>query len=298
MRNVYYNKSDRKVIGVIFLLMLASAVLFYYSGSDGNDPVSRTDTTDSLTGVEGLAVAENHRFHRDSRQQYYVEERQPELFPFDPNTADSTALLRLGLRPWQVRNIYKYRARGGIYRRPGDFARLYGLTVGEFRRLKPYIRISPDYLPASSLPEAALPVRDTLKYPVKITDGERIVLNTADTAMLRRVPGIGSAFARAIVGYGERLGGYVSVEQLDEIDDFPPEAKKYFVVSSPQPKRLNLNRLTVSQMRRHPYISFHQAKAIEDYRRLHGSLRSLQDLHMHRDFTPEAIKRLEPYVEF
>lgn len=61
---------------------------------------------------------------------------------------------------------------------------------------------------------------------------------------------------------------------------------------------MNLNTLPMSSLRRHPYISFYQAKAIVDYRRQHGRLQSLDDLRLCRDFTPEAIRRLEPYVEF
>ena len=79
------------------------------------------------------------------------EEQRAERFPFDPNTADSTTLLRLGLQPWQVANIYRYRSHGGIYRRPEDFARLYGLTQKQYRELEPYIRISADYRPAVEL---------------------------------------------------------------------------------------------------------------------------------------------------
>ena len=44
---------------------------------------------------------------------YAVPEEKVETFPFDPNTADSTTLLKLGLAPWQVRAIYKYRAKHG-----------------------------------------------------------------------------------------------------------------------------------------------------------------------------------------
>lgn len=223
----------------------------------------------------------------------------PETFPFDPNTADSTQLLRLGLKSWQVRNIYKYRAKGGIYRKKEDFARLYGLTVKDYRRLEPYIRISDDYQPASTLVgETSHERRDTLHYPVKIAEGEQMVLNEADTTLLRRVPGIGSYFAREIVRYGQRLGGYVSVDQLDEIDDFPKESKQYFAVNTANIQRLNINRLTLQQLRRHPYINYYQAKAIVDYRRLHGNIKSLQELRLSRDFTPEAIQRLEPYIEY
>ena len=239
--------------------------------------------------------------------------QQPECFYFDPNTADSTELLRLGLQPWQVRNIYRYRAKGGVYRKKEDFARLYGLTVKDYRRLEPYIRISEDYLPASTLVGGRGDIndrnyrdysnyntykKDSLRYPVKIREGEHVVLNIADTAMLRQVPGIGAYYAKEIVRYGKWLGGYVSVDQLDEIDNFPEEAKKYFVIEKSDPQKLNVNKLTLQQLRRHPYINYYQAKAITDYRRLHGNIKSLQDLRFSSDFTDEDIRRLEPYIAY
>ena len=140
--------------------------------------------------------------------------------------------------------------------------------------------------------------RDTLRYPVKIAEGEQVVLNTADTTVLRKVPGIGAYYAAQIVRYGQRLGGYVSIDQLDEIDGFPQDAKKYFVVQDAHPQQLNVNQLTLQQLRRHPYINFYRAKAIMDYRRLHGNLKSLQDLRLSKDFPPEVIERLTPYVTF
>ena len=243
--------------------------------------------------------------------------QEAETFYFDPNTADSTQLLRLGLQPWQVRNIYRYRAKGGVYRKKEDFARLYGLTVKDYRRLEPYIRISPDYQPAASLfeghasgherkPAAVEPhserkvrERDTVfRYPVKIREWERVVLNTADTAMLRRVPGIGVYFANEIVRYGRWLGGYVHVDQLDEISQFPKESKKYFIIEHPNPRKLNVNKLSLQELRRHPYINYYQAKAITDYRRLHGKINNLQDLRFSPDFTEAEILRLAPYVEY
>ena len=135
-------------------------------------------------------------------------------------------------------------------------------------------------------------------YQVKIRPGEHVVLNTADTTILKTVPGIGPYFARKVVEYGQRLGGYVSVDQLDEIEGFPLDAKDYLTVEGASPRKLNVNSLTLNELRKHPYLSFYQAKAITDYRRLHGPLKSLQDLRLSKDFPPEAVKRLEPYVDF
>lgn len=153
------------------------------------------------------------------------------------------------------------------------------------------------YLRGHRLPETK---HDSSKthYQPKIRQGEYVVLNTADTTALKTVPGIGPYFARKIVQYGERLGGYVSVDQLDEIEDFPLDAKQFLTIEQPSPRKKNVNQLSLNELKRHPYISFYQARAITDYRRLHGPLRSLDDLRLSKDFPPEAIERLKPYVEF
>ena len=307
------NRNDRRIaIAALILGVLALVGLFVAGEGDG--------AHESHKAYESHETNEPHEPHEPHESRIAV----VETFPFDPNTADSTQLLRLGLQPWQVRNIYKYRAHGGIYRCKEDFARLYGLTVKDYRRLEPYIRISNDYLPASTLVEGRRNVHDeriagrqkdtvrertvggqrdtshsyTPLYPVKLKDTERVVLNTADTTQLKRVPGIGSYFARRIMRYGQQLGGYVSVDQLDEIEDFPEDAKKYFVIEQPVVRKVNVNQLTVQQLRRHPYINYFQAKEIVNYRRTKGPLHSLDELRLSRDFPPEAIRRLEPYVEF
>lgn len=135
-------------------------------------------------------------------------------------------------------------------------------------------------------------------YQTKIREGEYVVLNTADTTALKTVPGIGPYFARKVVEYGARLGGYVSVDQLDEIEDFPLDAKRYLVIRDANPRKLNLNVLSLNELKRHPYINYYRARAITDYRRLHGPIQSLSDLRLSKDFPPEVIRQLEPYVEF
>ena len=303
----YFNKSDRKVL--LFLLMIAAVVVAVHI------MLGQGDEMTVVTAEDSLAVEDNSRrngeydghgrgeaYHRyggrSTHMTYRQDERTAEAFSFDPNTADSTALLRLGLTPGQVRSIYRYRAKGGVFRRPEDFARLYSLTKGQYDRLRPYIRIGEDYQEAALFVEKEKPNRDTLRYPVKIEPNEHIVLNTADTTQLKKVPGIGSGWAKRIMSYGERLGGYVDVMQLTEMEGFPPEALGYFVVENPQTRKMNINKLTLNQLRQHPYINFYQAREITDYRRLKGNLQSLEQLRLLKDFTPEAINRLTPYVEF
>lgn len=224
------------------------------------------------------------------------------LTTFDPNTADSTTLLSMGLQPWQVRAIYRYRAKGGVYSQKEDFAFTPGLTKKKYRELEPFISISPDYQPA------ALTVRrrkdadvdsTTVKKPSgKLQEGATLELNSADTTALRRVPGIGPYFARKIVERRKRLGGFVSAAQLDEIEDFPKEAKVFFTVDGSQVKRISVNSATLGELRRHPYIGFYLARDIVDLRRLHGNIKSSSELLMLESADEQTIKRLEPYLEF
>lgn len=293
---LYFNKSDRRVILFLLAIAVSALVAFFFLGGD--------EMSHSGYGYKNKRGEYNngYSYQHYPHKYYYVAGQKAELFPFDPNTADSTEFLRLGLRPWQVRSIYKYRSRGGVYRKSADFARLYGLTQKQFREMQPYIRIGSDYKPASLLPEvAARQARhDSIvaKYSIKIKDGEHVQLNSADTAMLQRVPGVGSYYAHEIEIYRHRLGGFSRVEQLKEIDGFPESALKYFTASSTNIAKLNVNKLSLNQLKHHPYISFYQARDIVDYRRLRGSIKSLDDLRLLKDFPPEEIERLRPYVEF
>ncbi len=290
--------TDRRIV---LTLLLAGCCLFglLFVPGDNTRSADRPPREEAREPVRP-------QYPRQKRSPYYrTEGRRAETFDFDPNTADSTQLLRLGLRPWQVRSIYKYRARGGIYQSKEDFANLYGLTVKDYRRLEPYIRISPDFLPATTLRgrrgsarDTVQQPRDTVAWPQKLEEGQHVVLNTASKATLRKVPGIGHYFAGEILRHGEWLGGYVSVDQLDEISDFPTETKKYFIVRGATPKKLNLNKLTLDGLRRHPYINFYQAKAILDYRRMYGRLENIQELGLLPAFSERDLKRLAPYVEF
>ena len=304
----YLNKTDRRV--VVFLSLLtagALAVILFMGHGEDTTPLTAQDSIDIARGARGKEFG-NRSYRNDGyyrgRQSYqgYYDQGMPQQhkpFAFDPNTADSTTLLRLGLAPWQVRNIYRYRAKGGRFRSPESFAQVYGLDKQQYEQLRPYIRIADEFRPAADFVKDSLRShRDTVRYPIKLLPTEFIVLNKADTTQLKKVPGIGSGWARRIMSYGERLGGYVDVMQLTEMDGFPPEALEFFIVEDPHPRKININTLTLNQLRHHPYINFYQARAIHDYRRTKGPLTSLDQLRQLKDFPPEALERLAPYVEF
>lgn len=304
-------KSDRRTF--IFLCSLALVLAIILGAMSISNDTSNKGEID-----KELAKSTGGRYESTTRRDDMKDSEKitPKLFYFDPNTADSTQLLQLGLRPWQVRNIYKYRARGGVYQCKEDFAYVYGLTVRDYRRLEPYIRIGADFRPASSLAEVRNRKRDTRSagtepkdferpesadrrsYSPKIHVGEYIEINSADTTELMKIPGIGSYFSRQIVKYRDKLGGFVSKEQLLEIEDFPKDAATYIKIDKNNIQKLRVNEMTLTQLKRHPYINYYQARAITDYRRLYGRIRSMSELKLMKEFTDFDIKRISQYVEY
>lgn len=235
-----------------------------------------------------------------------VAPEKTETFPFDPNRADSLTLRRLGLPPYVVRNLLRYRAKGGVIRTPEKFASIYGMRAADTRRLAPYLQLEAYALPARKPQPYADPAPHqeetapkrfpprTAKYP----PGTRIDLNKADTTELKRLRGIGSWRARLIVDYRNKLGGYYTPAQLGELPNMPDSLQRSFFVSTPPQRTLNLNRATLKELLRHPYLNYRQCRTLLEHRRKRGPLTSLRPLLLYEEFTENDLKRLEPYVTF
>lgn len=298
-------KSDQHTL-LLFAIVIAVAVFLVPQLSpDGLTDKAPTDTT-RRKGKAGQYFAQPNVGYGDGS---VASDAQGELFYFDPNTADSTQLLRLGLQPWQVRSIYKYRSKGGRYRQPSDFAQLYGLTLKQYRRLEPYIRIEKEVMARDVI--ARSPGRtetygtsagstDKPRYPQgeqKLSLGQKVDINTADTTLLKRIPGIGSYFARRIVELRNRRQAFVDPEELLTIRNFPESALTYMTASANFPA-IHINRMTQKELQAHPLLNYVQARDIVALRRTAGTISSLSDLSALSSFTPSLVKRIAPFVAF
>ena len=323
------SKPDRDGITLLVLIIIVALILFHYASPEkeeeatGSVPASSpSPSTSSTTSV--------------------VESSTPSLapHPFDPNTADSATLLSVGLRPWQVRNIMRYRARGGRYRQKEDFAQLYGLTLEQYRALESYIRIKPqvmaadvikrpkykrngnarqgdhearaDVAPAGrhsdsgsikSVGEANDNGKDNgngnwkRNYVTKLSPGQTVDANTADTTELKRIPGIGSYFARRIVSLRKQRQQFESKEELLSIRNFPESALQYITLSHNYPP-IVINSMTQKELERHPLLNYLQARDIIRLRTTAGRINSIEDLSLLPSFTAQHLKRISSYIEY
>lgn len=275
----------------------------------------------SLLLTDSTAPLAAHQAQHDSIQKAQWKKQYPQkkttsihLQPFDPNTADSATLIQLGLQPWQVSNLLKYRAKNGRYRQPQDFRRLYGMTDSAYHVLLPYIaidttaiRLSTDSLKAKRRDSILATQTDTTP-PIRTHKKDTLLnIRTTDTTGLKAIPGIGSYRAKQIIRYRQQLGGFVSTNQLREIKALHPlftdslaaqTFLSYFFIDSMQVEPLRINFLRPEQLQRHPYISLEQAKAIYELRRKNIRLNHIQQLQQLPCFTNEQLHQLEPYLSF
>ena len=139
----------------------------------------------------------------------------------------------------------------------------------------------------------------SIHYAVKSRPVEALDLNALDSSELVRLPGIGPATAMKITGYRERLGGYSGVTQLAEIEGLPDSLMKWFIITDTIPiRKIAVNTATLTQLRRHPYIDFYQARAIVEFRRERGMIKGPEQLSFMEEFTAQDLIRLEPYLDF
>lgn len=147
--------------------------------------------------------------------------------------------------------------------------------------------------PALYLPDT-LSARRAFKYPEVVV----INLNTADTTELKKIPGIGSGIARMIVGYRQQLGGYYDVSQLKDLRLDYERLIPWFETRPEDLRLLPVNRSSIERLRSHPYINFHQAKALVEYRKKHGSIPNLRVFSLYDEFTEHDLERIGHYLSF
>ena len=221
------------------LFVQRAAVLRIAAARDAPDTVYVT----SYVAAEGGVAHDTMR--RDAPHSAPVERarrstRKVESFRFNPNTVSLEDLQRLGFSEKQAQSIVNYRAKGGRFRRPADFAKSFVVADSVYRRLEPYINIP------------------------------KVDINKADSAAFDELPGIGPYFAARMVEYRARLGGYSYKEQLMDIYHFDREkydALSDLIVCSKPREAFRLWTLGEDSLKLHPYIkSWHTAHSIALFR--------------------------------
>ncbi len=232
------------------------------------------------------------------------------LFDFDPNTLSDSGYLALGFTEREISTLRKYLASGAAFRQKSDFARLYFIDEERFEALQAHIllpdiaapRQSRRKVPEQKRVQEKVQWSDTARYESYKYDPVVADLNTSDTTELKKVPGLGSFYARKIVERREALGGFHSLSQLLELWKMSPERIDQFAhrvsIDSTRIELLPINHLGAQELSAHPYLSFALANRIVNHRESRGRLKSIDELVEAGLLDAELKLKLAPYLSF
>jgi competence protein ComEA len=289
---IFFGLSRSQTNGFIVLLPVMAVIIFsepvyrwwvINREADYSRDVMFLDSVISLWQVEqnvGDSMAKPHEY---------------DVFDFDPNRALVEELQSLGFSVSLSKRIINYRDKGGKFRTKSDVLKMYGMDTVLYRRLYNHI-----LLPTTIQKEGA--AKSEIKFEDKPKTIARFNINTADSIQLEEIYGIGPKLSKRIITYREKLGGFISIHQLNEVWGLDTTivnslAKRSFVAQKYLPVQLNINQATENELSAHPYLSHKSAKAIVAYRFQHGAFTRIEDLGNIQALDINTIQKITPYLK-
>jgi competence protein ComEA len=281
-----FSKSEQKGIMVLLgLIVLIIAVPFVYRKIY---PYKSYD----YTGLKKEIVDFETRNIKESITEKKLPKDNPIFFKFDPNTSSSDELRKLGFSPISIKSILNYRLKKGKFRENEDLKKMFGMSTDFYKKIEPFIDIK-----SAKKDEFS----DKKKFSTE-KKKTRIEINSADSAKLVSVWGIGPVYAKRIMKYRDKLGGFYSLNQIKEVYGLPDSLSiclmNEFVIDTGRIKHIQINSITEKDLSSHPYVSVYQAKGVLNYRKLQGNFKNEQEFRKSKLFPDTLISRILPYIAF
>ena len=242
-----------------------------------------------------------------------------EIFVFNPNTLSDSGYLALGFSENEIKTLRNYQKAGAEFIVKTDFKKLFFVDEQLYSDLETFIDLPDTYQKKTSDSKTDFykteysPKDYSRKHePIKWSDTTLVAnyeykpytcdLNRADTTELKKLPYIGSFYAREIIRYRDELGGYHSLAQLLELYKMTPETIDKFAenvtIDKSKIKKINVNIATAQELSAHPYVDFALANKIISRRETEKSFKNLDQLCATGLVNAELCVKLAPYLSF
>ena len=287
-----FTRSERN--GTLALFVLAAATLclpamlrIYYPDSGA------TDFSEFKSGIAASAKVG------------LIQTASPELFYFDPNTATESDFIRLGLSQKQAATIIKYRNKGGVFRGPEDFGKIWGLSEETVRQLLPWIRMG---ISTASDVEPSISTPDTTSSELFAFDP-----NIVTESELFRL-GLPSSSVKSILNYRAKGGKFRKPEDLKKmyalsesnynriipLAKFPAEetraAHPRLAEEVVAMEAMDINQAGEEQLKTLPGIGAVRARQLLQYREKLGGFQSLEQVAEMRSLPDSVFQQIRPWL--
>lgn len=280
--NLNFTSVEKRALWLISILFcFGIAIPRYLAYRDTSKITILTHEEDSL--IRRLQKENpTHRpkhYYYNQRADFEEKTQQPNfvLQAFNPDTLSKEQWQQLGLTEKQSVALMHYKNAIHGFHTYEDFANAYTLDSVQIAQWKPYLV----FTKAKIIP---------------------IELNTVTEEKLIQLKGIGPFLAKQIIQYREQLGGYITVQQLQEVYKLSPEIyaviKEDFAADQSKIIPLKINSIDTKELSKHPYLTYNQANSLVEYRKQHGYYHAPKDLMQSKLITEEDLVKLTPYLNF
>ena len=294
-----FSRSEQRgimVLIIVLLLMIGFRIALSYVQTSGEVTQTNPQAVEEFLSMQQkyhdsvLLVRQQRNFYSDSPKEWkkHASPRKLTPFIFDPNVMTFSDWKRMGFTEKEAQQIVNYQSKGGRFFQKSDFNKLYCVSDEDYLLLEPYIQITPKEKPEQKWEST------------KVAPYAKLDLNIIDSIQLRQIPGIGQKTANRIVDYREKLGGFINIQQLREVYAIDSsrflQIKPYLFVDKTNIKKLNINKLEIKELIKHPYVDYYLAKAIVVYRQNYGKYNSVEDIKKAVHFYDELYQKIVPYL--
>jgi len=295
-----FNKSQERgafVLIVLIILAFGVNILIPIISKEETYDFSSTLAEIEAWKVSAVEIAPKKSFNKKFESKKRKKKEAIKLTPivFNPNKLARKKWLEMGLPKSIVNIILNYEAKGGSFKKREDLQKIYGLTPEMYTQLKDFVLIPEIEISKEILPSKSVLVPEESKT-IALLD-----INRADSVELLQVPGIGPFYAGQIVEYRKRLGGYNSVEQLNELYKMDSSRLHafllYLVFKDTTLNQININTVDFKTILKHPYIDYETAKKLLNHRNKLGRYAGLYQLQKDSILSPSLFQKLVPYLK-
>jgi len=288
--HVKFNTQEQR--GILFLLLiivtLQVAYFLYNSGVTAN------------LNTIGTIVSEEQQDQINLLKQNMLKKDTLHLFPFNPNYINDAKGYTLGMSLEELDRLHKFRKANRYVNSKAEFQRVTLVSDSLLDLIAPYFKF-PDWVTTSLNNNLTRSEKKEAVTFEKAVVAVKQDLNTATTADLKKIKGIGDKLSERIIKFRDRLGGFLVDEQLYDVYGLAPEVtqsalEKFTVIHQPTVLKINLNTCTSSQLSKLVYTNYVLSEKIIRYRNTVGVIQSFEELKKIEGFPSEKINRISLYL--
>ncbi|MBP6759027.1 MAG: helix-hairpin-helix domain-containing protein [Flavobacterium sp.] len=224
----------------------------------------------------------------------------PKIYPFNPNFISDYKGYKLGMSVPEIDRLLAFRKQNKYVNSPEEFQAVTKVSDSLLNAISPYFKF-PDWVKNKK------EFKEYKKYPntafAKKEKAVIIDINQATQEDLIKIYGIGEAISLRILKFKESLGGFVSMEQMNDVWGLSPEVienlNSHFKVSTlPNLRKVDINNASIKELSQFPYFNYQLAKQIVTFRSMNGDFKNVDDLTKIKGLSIDKAKIIALYLDF